>query len=101
MKGMSSATALWSFTILEPWTKQDICCWSWLKREGGKLPKAKSDLALTIVINPELSGTRIPFHQNTVIKVNKVNQNKYGGRARLFKRNVNIDIFNMADAHYF
>jgi len=28
-------------------------------------------------------------------------QNKYGGRARLLKRNVNIDIFNMADARHF
>ena len=67
----------------------------------GNYQKPKSDLAVTIVINPELSGTRIPFHQNTVIKVNKINQNKYGERARLFKRNVNIDIFNMADARHF
>jgi len=25
--------------MLEPWTKQDICCWSWLKKEGRELPK--------------------------------------------------------------
>ena len=25
MKGMCSTTALWQFTILETWTKQDIC----------------------------------------------------------------------------
>jgi len=26
---MSSAIALWKFTIIEPWMKQDICCSSW------------------------------------------------------------------------
>jgi hypothetical protein len=28
-------------------------------------------------------------------------QNKYGGRTHLFKCNINIAIFNMADAHHF
>jgi transposase len=35
----------------------------------GNYQKPKSDLALTIVIKPDLSGTQIPLHQNTVIKV--------------------------------
>jgi len=37
--------------------KQDICCWSWLKKEGWELPKAENwpDCDNT-VINPELSG---------------------------------------------
>jgi hypothetical protein len=37
-----SVTALWQFTILELWTKQVICCWSWLKKEGRELPNAEN-----------------------------------------------------------
>ena len=47
-------------------------------------------MTLTLLLVCKLFGTQTVWHQN-----------KYGGRARLFKCNVNIAIFNMADARHF
>ena len=42
--------------------KQDICCWSWLKKEGRELPKAENWPGCdNTVTNPELSGGQIPL----------------------------------------
>jgi len=40
----------------------NICCWSWLKKEGRVIPKAENWTGCdNTVINPELSGGRIPL----------------------------------------
>ena len=58
---MYSATALWEFSILEPWMKQYICCRSWLKKEGRVLPKAEYwPVCHNTGVNPEFSVSRVP-----------------------------------------
>ena len=62
MKGMSSATALRLFIILEPWMKQDIRCMSWFEKVGRNLPKAENCPGCDITVtNAELSAGRIPL----------------------------------------
>ena len=69
MKGISSATALWLFIILEPWMKQDIWCLSWLEKVGRSLPKAKKCPACdSTVTNAELSAGRIPLQDKYSLK---------------------------------
>ena len=74
---MYSATALWEFSILELWTKQCICCWTWLKKEGRVLPKAEYwPVCHNTGINPEFSVSRVPLQDEYCHKT--VSESKWG-----------------------
>ena len=65
---MSSATALWQFTISVPWTEQDIRCWSWLKKVGRELPQAVNWPFCDNTVTP-LWVEWMPSSTNTVTKL--------------------------------